>query len=282
MNKIKNNKAPLFFILPSFLGVSVFVFVPFLDVVRRSFTTTFGTRWIGFLHFNNVFHNKAFQLAAKNTGKFSLVCLPLLLSLSLFIALLLYKYKHIGNILKTLFLLPLAIPVASVALLWKFYFNSQGMLNGFLHTFGFQGFDWMDTKYAFLLLVLIYIWKNLGFNIVLWLAGLSSISPFLYEAAKIDGAGKWACFTKITLPNLLPTMFVTIVLSLVNVFKVFRESYLVAGDYPHESIYMMQNLFNNWFRDLALDKIAAGAVINAFVLSFCVLFLQKMLRNKGD
>lgn len=110
---------------------------------------------------------------------------------------------------------------------------------------------------------------------VLWLAGLAGISPSIYEAAAVDGAGAWTIFWRITLPNLLPSLFTITVLSFLNAFKVFREAYLVAGDYPHDSMYLLQHLFNNWFRELSMDKLAAGAVMTAGVILFLILLLRR-------
>ncbi len=133
----------------------------------------------------------------------------------------------------------------------------------------------MNTEQAFWILVLSYIWKNLGYDIVLWMAGLAGISENIYEAARVDGAGEWQCFRSITLPNLKSSLYTITVLSFLNSFKVFREAYLVAGDYPHESIYMMQHLFNNWFRTFSFDKMAAAAVLESIVLLGLILLLQK-------
>ncbi len=133
----------------------------------------------------------------------------------------------------------------------------------------------MDSPTAFWVLVGSYLWKNLGYDVVLWMAGLSSISNAIYEAARIDGAGEWTIFRRITLPCLLPTLFTVSVLSLLNSFKVFREAYLVAGDYPHRSMYLLQHLFNNWFRDLSFDRMAAGAVLTAMVILCLIGLLRK-------
>ena len=91
----------------------------------------------------------------------------------------------------------------------------------------------------------------------------------------MDGAGSWKCFTRITCTNLLPSLFTIVVLSLMNGFKVFREAYLVAGDYPQENMYLLQHLFNNWYRDLAMDKMAAAAVVTGIAIMVLVLLLQK-------
>ena len=179
------------------------------------------------------------------------------------------------HILKSMFLLPMAIPVASVVLLWKVLFHSQGILNHLLELLSVHGPDWMNTDASFFVLVVSYLWRNLGYDIVLWVAGLGAIPAALYEAARVDGAGEWKCFIKITVPNLLPSLFTIVVLSLLNGFKVFREAWLVAGDYPQESMYLLQHLFNNWYRDLSLDKMAAAAVVTGSVILVLILILQK-------
>ena len=135
--------------------------------------------------------------------------------------------------------------------------------------------DCMNTGASFGVLVISYIWRNLGYDIVLWLAGLSAIPESLYEAAHVDGAGTWKCFTCITMPNLLPSLFTIVVLSLLNGFKVYREAYLAAGDYPQEKMYLLQHLFNNWYRDLAIDKMSAAAVITGLVIMALILLLQR-------
>ena len=112
---------------------------------------------------------------------------------------------------------------------------------------------------------------------MLWLAGLSNISKSLYEAGSVDGANKKQLFIFITLPNLIPTIFTVSVLSLLNSFKVFREAYLVAGEYPHNSMYMLQHTFNNWFMSLDIDKLSAGATILSIIVFILILMLQKRL-----
>ncbi len=273
-NRERRQWEGLVFLLPSLTGVTVFILLPFADVVRRSFTSVLGA-FTGLKNYQTVLHNSAFLRAAINTGKFTAVCIPLLLGISLLAAVLLQGQKKLGSALKSAYLLPMAIPVASVVLLWKVLFMRNGLLNGFLAWFGAEPVDWMNSGSAFYVLVFSYLWKNLGYDVILWLAGLAGIPEEIYEAARVDGAGEWRIFVSITMPNLLPSLYTIAVLSFLNSFKAFREAYLVAGDYPHESIYLMQHLFNNWFRDLALDKMAAAAVLTAAVILALVLILQR-------
>lgn len=274
--KKKREWIGLLFLLPSFAGVAVFILIPFVDVLRRSFVDVVGMRFVGLQNYRMVFTNSAFLLAAGNTAKFTVICIPLLLLISLLVAALLQRQKRTGQIIKSMCLVPMAIPVASVVLIWKLLFHKSGLINSMIAEFGIAGPDWMNTDAAFWVLVVSYLWKNLGYDIVLWLAGLAGISENIYEAARVDGAGDWLIFRKITLPNLLPSLYTISVLSLLNSFKVFREAYLVGGDYPQKSMYLLQHLYNNWFRELSLDKLSAAAVISCGVIFLLILLLQRM------
>ena len=220
--------------------------------------------------------NSAFRLAAGNTARFIGVCVPLLLCVSLLLAVAVRAAKDGGRIFKTTYLIPMAIPVASIVLLWQALFHRQGLVNAVLSALGAQPVDFMGTDAAFWVLIGTYVWKNAGYDMILWMAGLDGISDSLYEAARVDGAGAWQCFWRVTLPGLLPTLFMTAVLSLLNTFKVFREAYLVGGAYPHDSIYLLQHLFNNWFLDLDVGRLCAAAVLIAAVLLAAILLLQKL------
>ena len=265
----------LLFVLPSLAGVSLFWLIPSMVVVRRSFFGAVSGKFTGIQNYAAVFENRAFRLAAMNTLRFFLVCIPLLVCLSLLIAVILTRQKKMLQLLKSTFLLPMAIPVASVVLLWKLLFHKRGILNGVLAALSLPALDWMNTDASFYVLVASYLWRNLGYDMILWMAGLEAIPQALYEAAKVDGAGEWKCFLSITLPNLMPSFFTITVLSLLNAFKVFREAYLVAGDYPQESMYLLQHLFNNWYRELSLDKMSAAAVVTGAVILGLIILLWR-------
>ena len=271
----KSKNTGLYFVLPSLIGVAVFTLLPFLDVFIRSFQSAISREFIWVKNYTEVFNNAAFKLAASNTVKFVLVCIPLLLTLSLIIAICLNKFVESSKILRTAFLIPMAVPIASVVLIWNIVFNENGFFSATLNKFNISGQDWMSTGWAFWILVFSYVWKNLGYNIILWLAGLNSISKEIYESAKVDGANDFQCFTKITIPCLKPTLYTVTVLSLLNSFKVFREAYLVAGDYPDKSMYLLQHVFNNWFRDLEFSKMAAASVLMAIIIFILIMLLQR-------
>lgn len=267
------------FILPSLLGIAALVLVPFGEAIRRSLFNNPGTRFIGLLNYQSVLDNDAFQLSARNTGKFILICVPILLFISFILALSVQTMGRKGRTYKTTYLLPMAIPVASVSLLWKVLFADNGLANGVLTWMGAEPVSFLGSNAAFWVLIFTYLWKNSGYNMILWLSGMDGISKDLYEAAEVDGAGYWQKLWYITIPNLLPTLGMLSVLSLLNTFKVFREAYLVAGKYPHDSIYLLQHLFNNWFYNLDLGRLTAGAVMMAIVMLFIILVLQRFLER---
>lgn len=267
------------FLAPSLLGTAVFVLLPFAETVRRSFCDALGRRFVGLENYRAVLGNRAFRLAAANTARFLCTCVPVLLLVSLGLALGVRALAHRrdgsetrrGRVFHTTFLLPMAIPVASIVVLWQALFAKNGLVNGALAALGAGPVDFMGTGAAFWVLVFTYVWKNAGYDMILWLAGLDGIPADLYEAAAVDGAGAWQQFLHITLPNLAPTLSLVGVLSVLNSFKAFREALLVGGAYPHESMYLLQHLFNNWFLDLDLPRLTAAAVLMAVVIAGVIL-----------
>lgn len=270
------------FLLPSFLGIVLFVLLPFMDVVKRSFTTAITGQFNGVKNYQLIFHNQAFLLAVGNTLKFTLVCIPFLVLIGFVTALLLDQLESKGFV-KSLYLFPLAMPTATIVMVWKMVFYKQGFLNLFLTRLGqWSGLwgevhtDYLGSGAAFWVLVGSYIWKNLGYTVILWLAGLMGIPTEFYEAAKVDGVNSLQRLWYITLPNLKGSLYTIVILSFLNSFKIYREAYLTAGAYPDRSIYLLQHVFNNWFVNLELDKMAAAAVCTGGFLMIVILILQRL------
>ncbi len=273
-------RGELLFLLPSIIGVAVFYFIPFCDVLLRSFQTEFGSGFAGIENYKLVVENKAFGIAVRNTAKFIAIYIPALLIFSLFLAVLLDYLKERQKLYKKIFLLPMAIPVASLVLIWKVFFDKAGLINGILKYFGIAGPDYFHTSFAFLVLGITYLWRNFGYDMLLWKTGVDAIEEELYEAAALDGAGFLRRFWYITLPQLKEMGFVIVVISIINSFKVFREAYLIGVDYPNQSIYMLQHLFNNWFVRLELGKLTAAAIMLALVVILFVAGIEKILTPK--
>lgn len=272
-------KSRLLFLMPSLIGVFVFVLIPFGDMVRRSFQTAVQEKFCGLENYKMVLSNNAFSLAVKNTAKFVGVGIPLLILISLVLSIAMGSSKYAQQ-LKSGFLFPMAVPTAALVLIWKLFFHGNGIFNTVLEDMGMKGIDWLGSSAAFWVLIISYIWKNTGYTIVLWLAGIKNISMELIEAAKVDGASGMQCFRYITLPFLKPTFYTIAILSFLNSFKVFREAYLVAGAYPQKTMYLLQHLFNNWFTNLEIDKMSAAAVLVAIVFALAVMALGRFLNEE--
>lgn len=269
----------LCFLAPSLAGVAYFVLLPFGDAFRRSFMDTMGDNFVGLSNYKLVIENQPFLNASKNTLRFLFCCIPILLISSFLLTLFIRNLLHYREFFKTVFLLPMAVPSAAMILLWKLFFFEKGLLNGILLFFHQTTIDFMNTDRAFWVLIFTYVWRNMGYSIILWMAGLSSISDSLYEAAQIDGAGEVKQLFYITIPCLRPTIVMITILSAVNSFKVFREAYLIAGSYPHDSIYMLQHIFNNWFQNLDVQKMFAAAVLMTLAVLTGIAVLQRVGGN---
>ena len=267
------------FLAPSLIGIFVLVLIPTADVIRRSFLSAMGDRFVGLENYKTIFANASFQLAVNNTFRFLLICIPLLLLLSLAAALLLYRRIRFQDLFRTTYLLPLVVPVTSVVMITQTVFHKNGLLSALSAALGSTPTDWLNSEYAFWVMVLCYLWKYFGYNVILWLAGLSAIPESYYEAARVDGANEAQCFFHITLPQLGTTLFITSVLALINSFKVFREAYLVAGRYPNNSIYMLQHVLSNWFSNLDMQKISAAAVL-LMVTILAIVFVSMRMADR--
>ena len=277
----KRDRLGILFLLPSLVGASVFILLPYTNIIARSIGLYDANPAFTLSHYKEVLSNKAFQLAAKNTICFISISIPLLILISLFIAYCINTYIQKSNWIQTGVLLPMAIPISTVIILWNALFHEYGFLNKWLQFPSGRGIDWINSGYAMGILVFTFMWRNIGYAIVLWLAGISSVSSEVLEAGKIDGANSVQRFLYIICPELVYYFLCITILAIVNSFKIYRDAYLIAGDYPHESIYMLQHLFNNWFRDLQVANLSAGAVILLVFTVIVMFFVQKLCTKKG-
>ncbi len=281
---IKDQIGASAFLIPSICGFLVFFLVPFLwGFYYTVVDSPINGNFVGLDNFKGLMSNSIFLRAASNTALFTAISVPLNMLLSLLLALALNKVSRSGSILRTLFISPLVVPVASVAFFWQLVFDFRGPLNSFLNLLGIGSVDWMKTGWARVVVVIIYLWKNMGFNIVIYLAALSNIPGDYYEAAGIDGAGRMQKFRHITLVYLIPTLFFVFITSIINSFKVFREVYLISGDYPDDSIYMLQHYMNNMFASLDYQKLTSASYIMAavvFILVFVLFIVQKKISSR--
>ncbi|MBB3070708.1 multiple sugar transport system permease protein [Paenibacillus baekrokdamisoli] len=266
----RDTSAAFLFLVPSGIGFALFYLIPFAMGVFYSFmNSTVDSQFVGLDNYRELLASDSFRKAASNTFYFTAVSVPIMLVLSLGLAMLLNQNIYLRNWLRTAYVLPLVVPVASIILIWQMLLDWNGSLNAWMNDFGFDRVDWMKTDAARNVVIIIYLWKNMGYNIILFLAGLQQIPKDYYETAQIEGAGRFRQFSRITLIYLTPTMFLVILMSIINSFKVFRETYLIAGDYPHDSIYMLQHYMNNMFMSLDIQKLTAAAAM----MTGCILLL---------
>lgn len=255
------------FMAPSALGILTFFVVPFMVIIYYSMVDNPVRRnFVGFDNFISLITNSAFKEAAFNTLVFSLIAVPAAVILSLLLAMLLDMGIPGKSRFRTVFLCPLMVPVASVVIVWQVMFHTNGALNEIISVFGANPVDWMNSKYNVLIILSLFLWKNLGYNMVLLMAAFANIPEDLIEVSRLEGAGAWTIFFKIKLRYLSPTIFFVAVLSLINSFKIFREVYLLTGGYPYGNIYYLQHFMNNQFEALNYQKLSTAAVIMSIVM----------------
>lgn len=275
----KRNKLIGFALFSPFLiGFVVFYVAPFLLSVVYSFTKgVVEFTFVGFDNYIEVFESPAFQIAATNTFKFLLIGVPLIMVLSILLALVLHRAFRGVSWYRSIFLLPLVIPVASAVMAFQVFFAYSGVVNTWFQQIGLVPVNWLDSDMAFSLLIGLYIWKNVGYNIILLLAGLNGIPDELYEVSRLEGATRFQTLRYVTLPLLMPTMFFVVIISIINSFKSFREAFLLSGTLPHTSIYLLQHFMNNNFENLNYQRLSVAAFLTFLVIIslVCVYFFAR-------
>lgn len=265
IRRVKNRSA--LFLLPSVMGVALFFVLPFFVVIYYSMIDNpISGKFVFLDNFYNVLTNKAFRLAMLNTLRFSAIAVPLIIGLSLGLAFLLDKQIPGRSKIRAAFLSPMMVPVASVILIWQVLFDYNGLLNEWMLYFGGGKVDWLKSVYAQIVIVVLFVWKNLGYNMVLFMSALAQIPREVVEVAELESATKFQIFWRLKIRYLSSSILFVTILSLINSFKIFREVYLLTGDYPYETLYLLQHYMNNMFRSLDYQKLSAAAILMSFVM----------------
>lgn len=266
------------FIAPSFLGVLLFFILPFLVVIYYSLVDNpISANFVFLDNFKSIVANGAFKRAVHNTVTFSAVAVPLAVLLSLLLAIVLEAKLPFRSQFRTFFLSPMMVPVASIVLIWQVLFHYNGAVNDFLAVFGAEKIDWLKSEYAQVVVVILFLWKNLGYNMILFMAALASIPKDILEVARLESASPLQTFFYIKIRYLSSTLLFVTIMSLINSFKVFREVYLLTGDYPYDTIYMLQHFMNNKFKSLDYQTLSAAAILMSLVMVVIIgiLFLAE-------
>lgn len=255
------------YLLPSLLGVLLFFVLPFLVVIYYSMVDNpINNQFVFFDNFVKVAGNAAFKQAAYNTMRFSLVAVPLAVVLSLLLAMMLDYKIPFRSQFRTFFLSPMMVPIASIVLIWQVLFHYNGLMNDIVALFGQGKTDWLKSSRAQIVIIVLFLWKNLGYNMILFMAALSSIPKDIVEVAVLESARPFQVFWHIKLRYLSSTILFVTIMSLINSFKVFREIYLLTGNYPYDTIYMLQHFMNNAFSQLDYQKLSAAAIMMSIVM----------------
>lgn len=278
-----DGKVAAFFLLPSLIGFSLFYLIPFVMGTIYSFKDgAVGGSFVGLFNYKELLASASFLKAATNTFWFTAINVPLVIGISLILALCLHQTVMFKNAIISSFILPIVVPVASIVMLWQILFDWNGTINLWMVKMGFSQIDWMKSDWSIVVVSLVYLWKNIGYNMIIFLAGLQNIPKDYYEIAEMEGTGRFFKFRQITLVYLTPTMFFVLLMSIINSFKVFRETYLIAGDYPYDRIYMIQHYMNNMFTSLNVQKLTAAAslmVLCILILVFIFFAIERRYRK---
>ncbi len=274
-----HKKSVWLYLFPGMLGLLAFYLVPFGWGVWFSLTDgTIDNNFVGFANYLRVWQNEVFQLGLKNTLELSFLCAPVIFIISFLLASMLRKHVAGDAFFRNALLMPYLMPSSAMLIIWLLIFDYGGIINRLFVSMGLERVFWLEGSALRVPIVLLYIWKNLGFSVVIFTAALQAVPESLYEYASLEGAGYLKREFFITLPQILPTAFLVLVLAIVNAFKIFKEVYFIGGAYPDESIYTLQHYMNNKFAKLDYQDVTTAAY--SFAVIVIVLFLL-MYRTKS-
>ena len=272
------------YLAPSLIGFSLFYLGPFIMAFYHTIMRQgAGLEFAGLDNYIQLFNNEIFRRGFRNSVVFIGLSVPISMTVSLAIAMGIDKLKKQKRLLQCIVLIPIVIPTASIAFFWKQFFSMQGSMNRIMGLIGLSTIDWLNSPFALSVIVCVFIWKNIGYNTILFTAGLHNIPTTYYESASLDGANGIDQFRYITWIYLLPTTSLVFIMSIINSFKVFKEVYLIAGGYPHESIYMLQHYMNNMFMSLNYQKLSTSAyILVIFIIMLLAILIRGYRRNKDE
>jgi multiple sugar transport system permease protein len=283
------------FLSPALLLIAVFFFLPVLAALLLSFTDfdiyALGDlnrlRFVGLANYWQLLQSPLFWTALGNTLYFVVVGGPLSVAVSLGAALLVNsRLTRFPGLFRTAFFLPVVTTLVAVAMVWRYLYHPRyGLMNYGLSWLGIEPIDWLgDPVWAMPAIILMAVWKNFGFNMIIFIAGLQNIPPQLYEAARIDGASAWRQFRYITLPLLGPTFLFVALMTMIGYFQVFAEPYVMTQGGPaNRTVSVVLLMYEEGFRWWNIGYASAAAfVLFALILAVTVLQLKWRRRSAID
>ncbi|HEX8615142.1 MAG TPA: sugar ABC transporter permease [Telluria sp.] len=289
---MKTGRAAWWMVGPPLLVIGVFFFVPVLAALAMSMTDfdlyaladLNNLRFVGLANYAELLQTPLFWKALGNTLFFVVAGVPLSIAASLGAALLLNsQLAWFKPLFRTAFFAPVVTSMVAVAVIWRYLYHSRyGFINYGLDLVGLAPVDWLgDPRFAMPSIILFAVWKNFGYNMIIFLAGLQSIPGDLYEAAELDGARSVAMLRHITLPALAPTMFMVSILTMAGYFQLFAEPYMMTEGGPLQStVSVLYFMYEQGFKWWNLGSATAVAFI-LFLLMFGVTMLQMRMAGRG-
>ncbi len=257
-------------ITPAMVVATAFLFIPIALSAYWSMTEYNGLtppRWVGFDNYTYLLSEPEFIRAFSNTVIFVFFGMTIGPALGLLAALLLNEKVPWRGAFRTAFFLPVTTSLVVVSVVWKLLLNEDGVFNWFLELFGLPGHAWLaDSSTALPSVIAASVWQGLGFETVVFLAALQSIPSYLYDAAKVDGAGAWARFRHVTLPGLRPTILFVFVIGIIGSFQVFDQVFVMTQGGPNEATTTIVYNLVQHFRDLELGRASAVAYLLLVIL----------------
>lgn len=270
----RKKRSLMLFLIPGLGFLLLFYLIPFIGGIRYSFTNgAKESEFIGFANYLDVWNNKMFQVGFRNTFELSCLCAPLLWGLSYLLATALIAIAPRGGTIRSTLLLPYLMPSSAILLIWLVLFDYGGPVNRVIYLLSGSRLMWLESSLLRVPIVLLFLWKNLGFCTIIFMAALQSVPKSLYEYAMLEGAGYLTRMFRIALPLIIPSAFLVFVLSWINAFKIFKEVYFIAGGYPDRSVYTLQHFMNNMFSKMNYQYVTASA----YIFALCVLVLFGVL-----
>jgi multiple sugar transport system permease protein len=273
------------FIAPALFGIVVFLLVPFLASVYLSLTRysiVEPPQFVLFQNYRTMISDPSFWKTLGNTAYFAFTGIPLSLAFSLVLALMMNQQLVGRVVFRTAYFIPVVSSWVAVGLVWRWLYNPEfGVVNYALSLIGINGPEWLvSTTWAMPAVIVVNVWKGLGFSMMLYLAALQGVPDVLYEAALIDGANGWQRFWHVTFPMISPTTFFLAVTSVISSFQVFDAIYAMTNGGPEESTkVIMYYLWENAFQFLRMGYAAAMAWV-MFLIIFGLTLLQWKLSSR--
>lgn len=272
------------FLLPGLLGLTLFYIVPFLGGIYFSLTDgSIANRFVGMANYVAVWQNPMFRLGLTNTLILSFICAPLVWVLAFLVAVLLRQWTGGGSFFRSTLLLPYLMPSSAVLIIWLVAFDYGGVINRLMVLMTGDRVLWLEGSALRIPVILMYLWKNLGFSVVIFTAAMQAVPKPLYEYAHLEGAGFLRQERVITLPLIAPSAYLVFVLAWINAFKIFKEVYFIGGAYPDDAVYTLQNYMNNMFSKLNYQNVTTAAYSFAalVILLFGLLYLVQRRAQRG-